>query len=191
MKKEEVSKYLKIVAVISVVVLVSVLTYLLTLKRELDSCNEELLLVEEVTNNSDADLNDLGEFKDDEITYDCSFTRTYNIVNTLDGYNAEIPFLSYVVIDSFQDNYARTHIIPIKLKESLENGKRYEFTYTLKGTGLINDINDIYDLLQWTTLYIDDSEHTMNKPSVLVTLSINETDKIGMDQKQEPICKTS
>ena len=54
-----------------------------------------------------------------ELEYDCSFTRTYHIVNLLDNYIAEVPELSYLVLDSYQSHGAFTHIIPTRLKKEL------------------------------------------------------------------------
>lgn len=188
MKKEERKEnYLTIIVGLLVVIIIGLLIYLLALKKEFNDYKEEN---QEIQNSSQEQNNDVVN-DEEKITYDCSFTRTYNIVNTLDGYIGETGILSYVVVDEYQSNYAYTHIIPIKLKNGLQNGKKYEFTYTLKGTGIINDMEDIYNAIQATTLYVDDSEHYSTQPNILVTLSVNETDKLGVEQKQESICKTN
>lgn len=36
-----------------------------------------------------------------EVYYDCSFTKTYRVVDLLDGYIAEVPEMSYVVVDQY------------------------------------------------------------------------------------------
>ena len=121
-----------------------------------------------------------------ELEYDCSFTRTYHIVNLLDNYIAEVPELSYLVLDSYQSHGAFTHIIPTRLKKELREDKYYEFTYTIKGTGIINDISDVLSYISATELA---NQSNRENPKLQVSLEIKETDKQGMEQTQEPICK--
>lgn len=121
-----------------------------------------------------------------ELEYDCSFTRTYHIVNLLDNYIAEVPELSYLVLDSYQSHGAFTHIIPTRLKKELTEDKYYEFTYTIKGTGIINDISDVLSYISATELA---NQSNRENPKLQVSLEIRETDKQGMGQIQEPICK--
>ena len=83
-----------------------------------------------------------------EVYYDCSFTKTYRVVELLDGYIAEVPEMSYVVVDQYLTHSAYSHIITSELKEKLEVNKYYEFTYTLKGT-TNNKINNIDDVLSY------------------------------------------
>lgn len=121
-----------------------------------------------------------------ELEYDCSFTRTYHIVNLLDNYIAEVPELSYLVLDSYQSHGAFTHIIPTRLKKEIREDKYYEFTYTIKGTGIINDISDVLSYISATELA---NQSNRENPKLQVSLEIRETDKQGMGQIQEPICK--
>lgn len=121
-----------------------------------------------------------------ELEYDCSFTRTYHIVNLLDNYIAEVPELSYLVLDSYQSHGAFTHIIPTRLKKEIREDKYYEFTYTIKGTGIINDISDALSYISSTELA---NQSNRENPKLQVSLEIKETDKQGMGQIQEPICK--
>lgn len=121
-----------------------------------------------------------------ELEYDCSFTRTYHIVNLLDNYIAEVPELSYLVLDSYQSHGAFTHIIPTRLKKEIREDKYYEFTYTIKGTGIINDISDVLSYISATELA---NQSNRENPKLQVSLEIKETDKQGMEQTQEPICK--
>ena len=121
-----------------------------------------------------------------EVYYDCSFTKTYRVVDLLDGYIAEVPELSYVVVDSYQSHGAFTHIIPTRLKKELTEDKYYEFTYTIKGTGIINDISDALSYISSTELA---NQSNRENPKLQVSLEIKETDKQGMGQIQEPICK--
>lgn len=187
-------KKLKIITCITtsilIITLIIISIYSVSLKKELDnydklsnSCSTE----ENNQNDNQDNNNELTNQK--ELTYDCSFTRTYNIVNTLEGYRSEVLELSYVVIDAFQDHAARTHVIPTKLKNNLENGKTYEFTYTVKGTGIINDIEDIYHRIVATTTYEENKEDAYKEPTLKVYLSIKETNKLGLAQLQQPICE--
>ena len=60
----------------------------------------------------------------------------------------------------------------------------YEFTYTLKGT-TNNKINDIDDVLSYFSF--NNAIRSDNRLKVL--LEVKETDKLGMGQIQEDICK--
>jgi len=128
--------------------------------------------------------NNLEENKDNtNHEYDCSFTETWRIVNNLVGYIAEIPELSYIVVDKFQAHSAYSYYIPTDLKNGLEEGKYYEFTYDIKGTGIINDMEDVYSYMIKTATW------NINEPEINVTLTIKETNKEGLSQLNEPICK--
>lgn len=120
---------------------------------------------------------------DKEVYYDCSFTQTYRVVDLLDGYIAEVPEMSYVILDKFQIHGAYAHIISSEQKKKLEVNKYYEFTYYLKGTtkDKINDINDVLSHSSFNNQIKSDN-------SLSVLLEIKETDKLGMEQIQEDIC---
>lgn len=127
--------------------------------------------------------------------YDCSFTKTYHIVNMLDNYIAEVPELSYIVIDMFQEHNAITHVIPTRLKDNLEKDKYYEFTYTIKGKGNIQNMSDIYQAISSTELYNNATEEEKQEiykdKSLFVNLTIKETSRQGLDQIQEDICQNN
>ena len=110
--------------------------------------------------------------------YDCSFTRTYRAVNLLDGYIAEVPEWSFVALDQFQNHEIFAAKIPSSLKTGLEENKYYEFTYTIKGNGIIKTMEDVN-----SHLVLDDSNAEFK-----VTLNVKETDKQGLEQIQENIC---
>lgn len=112
-------------------------------------------------------------------TYDCSFTVTYRVVNLLEDYIYDDPTYSYIVVDKFQQHNPISHYLPSNLKETLEPNKYYEFTYHIKGNGHIEDIHDIINNIH--TNHLDNEK-------LSVTLSIKETDKLGLDQIQENIC---
>ena len=110
--------------------------------------------------------------------YDCSFTRTYRVVNLLDGYIAEVPEWSYVALDQFQAHGIFAAKIPSSLKKELKENKYYEFTYTIKGNGIVKTMEDIN-----THLVLNNSNAEFK-----ITLEIKETDKQGLEQVQENIC---
>ena len=120
---------------------------------------------------------------DKEVYYDCSFTQTYRVVDLLDGYIAEVPEMSYVILDKFQIHGAYAHIISSEQKKKLEVNKYYEFTYYLKGTTK-DKLNDINDVLKYSTF----NNQIKSDNSLSVLLEIKETDKLGMEQIQEDIC---
>lgn len=116
------------------------------------------------------------------LDYDCSFTRTYRVVDLLDGYIAEVPEESYIVLDAFQTHSAFTHKISSEAKKNLEVNKYYEFTYYLKGRGIINDIEDVRNSISALNSIKSDN-------SLKVLLEVKETNKEGLEQVQENICE--
>lgn len=121
----------------------------------------------------------------EQITLDCSFTRTYKIIDLMNNYIAAGPDYSYVIIDQFQFFEPVVHGLPTKLKENLKVGEYYEFTYHIKGKmdpSKELDMDDINDMIVL--------EHP-GDDNLTITLKITKTDKLGLGQIQEPICKTS
>ena len=114
----------------------------------------------------------------EEREYDCSFTKTYRVVNLLEGYIAEVPEWSFIALDQFQNHGIFAAKIPSNIKAGLEENKYYEFTYTIKGNGIIKTMEDIN-----SHLALDDSNAELS-----VTLNVKETDKQGLEQIQENIC---
>ena len=110
--------------------------------------------------------------------YDCSFTKTYRVVNLLEGYIAEVPEWSFIALDQFQNHGIFAAKIPSNLKTGLKENKYYEFTYTIKGNGIIKTMEDIN-----SHLVLDDSNAELK-----VTLNVKETDKQGLEQIQDDIC---
>lgn len=143
------------------------------------------LIKENNTTKGDED-NTINKVTDNtkEVYYDCSFTKTYRVVDLLDGYIAEVPEMSYVVVDQYLTHGAYSHIITSELKKKLEVNKYYEFTYTLKGAtkDKINDIDDVLSYFSFNNAIRSDNR-------LRVLLEIKETDKLGMGQIQEDICK--
>lgn len=174
----KVSKYLNIILGISLIIS---LIYIINLKITKNETKDDIK--DSISNIDNSNLNK----EETEKEYDCSFTKTYRIVNTLDGYIAEVLELSYIVVDRFQSHGAMTHIIPTELKDSLKVNKYYEFTYKLKGKGIIDDMDDVYSHLSGTT--VNKSQNNEDLTNLSVTLTIKETDKTGLDQIQENICQ--
>ena len=157
---------------ISIVVILGLMGCNLYLHHENDK-----LLKEEVNGNDNDSI-------DKEVYYDCSFTQTYRVVDLLDDYIAEVPEMSYVILDKFQIHGAYAHIISSEQKKKLEVNKYYEFTYYLKGTTK-DKLNDINDVLKYSSF----NNQIKSDNSLSVLLEIKETDKLGMEQIQEEICK--
>ena len=101
------------------------------------------------------------------------------------GYVAAVPERSYVIVDQFQMFEAIAHGLPTKLKENLKVGQSYEFTYHIKGKMNLSKKLDMYDVIGMIV-----EEHP-NNDNLTATLKIKKTDKLGLDQIQEPICNTS
>lgn len=128
------------------------------------------------------DNNKISKKSEEEKYYDCSFTKTYRVVDLLDGYIAEVPEESYIVLDAFQTHSAFTHKISSEAKKNLEVNKYYEFTYYLKGRGIINDIEDVRNSISALNSIKSDN-------SLKVLLEVKETNKEGLEQVQENICE--
>lgn len=118
-----------------------------------------------------------------QLEYDCSFTQTWRVYDLLEDFVGHHPDMSYVILERFQTFIPYSHKIPSNLKSQLERGKYYEFTYHIKGKGFIDDIDDVVEKL------IPEGNVETSQNKLIVTLRINETDKLGMDQLQEPICQ--
>lgn len=174
----------KIPVILLIVLLVSSIVYIVFLQKKYTNCNKN--------NKNDEPTVDKNKVSK-EREYDCTFTQTYHVVNLLDGYIAEVPELSYVILDKFLDHQAISHIIPTSLKNELENDKYYEFTYQLKGKGYIENMDDIFQQISSTELYSQSDEKTKKEiykdKKMFVYLTVKETDKKGVSQINENICE--
>lgn len=118
--------------------------------------------------------------KVDKTESSCSFTKTYMVSNlwTVDT-KEEIPEMSYIIIKQFQDEDTTVAIIPSKLRDELQEGKYYEFTYTIKGTNseikTMKDINNYFASID-------------NYKNFEITVDAKETTKVGLEQIQNDIC---
>ena len=158
--------------------------YISLLHKQLLNCN---------THNTKKDENNEEIITNSDKEYDCSFTQTYRVVNLLDNYIAEVPELSYIILDKYLSHKAISHIIPTNMKSNLEIGKYYEFTYHIQGKGNIENIDDIYRQISSTEIYRQSDENTQKTTykdkKMFVYLTIEETDKQGVEQINEDICK--
>lgn len=111
--------------------------------------------------------------------YDCSFTKTYNVVELIEDYISEVPEYSYIVVDEFQSHYLKTIRIPSILKKGLKEQKYYEIIYTLKGS-----TNEIVNNIDYINEHISLEENN----DFNITIEIKETNKLGNDQINEQIC---
>ena len=140
------------------------------------------------TNNEDSLINnngtDTNQTTINKYEYDCHFTKTYRIISKLDYQISDEG--SFVVVDTFQGYDPKVVVVPRSTFNNLEINKYYEFTYSLKGIGLINNENDL-------TAYLIPSLDNKAKGNptsgtIYIDLNINETEKIGLGQIQQPIC---
>ena len=182
----------KIFVIFLILILLGVFIYIVFLQKKLTICMDNNSENVDCNNNENID-NDDENVSNVEKEYDCSFIQTYHVVDLLDGYIAEVPEISYVILDKYMAHNAISHIIPSNLKNKLEINKYYEFEYKIKGKGSINNMNDIYQQILSTELYnqaSDEKKQQMYKDKkIFVYLTIRETDKKGAEQVQENICK--
>lgn len=129
--------------------------------------------------------NDVENDNVEQIALDCSFTRTYKIIDLMDEYRAAVPERSFIIVDQFQFFVPVVHSLPTKLKENLKVGEYYEFTYHIKGK---MDSSKELEMIDVVGMIVE--EHP-NNDNLTATLQIKKTDKLGLDQTQESICKTS
>ena len=158
--------------------------YIVFLKKELINCNNC---------NENVGANDNENITNIKKEYDCTFTQTYRVVNLLSDYVAEVPELSYVILDKYLTHNVISHIIPSNLKNNLETNKYYEFTYHIKGKGNIRNMDDVYQHISSTELYNQSDDKTKTEiykdKEMFVYLTIKETSKKGVEQINEEICR--
>ena len=166
-----------------IILIIPVLIFFILLCQNILLTNQLKEYQKEINNSSDNTLiskEPAQQIQTSTKIYNCQFTVTYRIVNLLDNYIAEVPEYSSIVVDKFQMHDPIAFRIPTKLKANLEINKYYEFTYHITGTGKIEDIYDVNN-----HIYINH----LNNGNLSVTLSIKETNKNGLEQIQENICK--
>lgn len=93
------------------------------------------------------------------------FVRTYHILNISDSNDGEH---FYLTVKKYQAEEVETIKVLKKLAINLKKDKPYEFTFQYKDSRI--DDTNIKSILESTNI-----------------ISITETDKLGMDQRQDPI----
>ena len=136
-------------------------------------------------NNVDTDNNIINNSSNKELNYDCTFTKTFRFIQKID-YETYVEGTSYILGDTYQSYQPVLLIIDNKALDKMDKNKYYEFTYTLKGKmreSEMNDLNDINMLVKTTY----DREHSIGSNKAY--LEVKDTNKIGLKQIQESICK--
>ena len=103
--------------------------------------------IDELKSNNKTTDNNIENNNTEQLSIDCSFTKTFKIVNLMEGYIAAVPERSSVIVTQFQMFEAIAHGLPTKLKEKLKVGEYYEFTYHIKGKMDSSKELDIYDVI--------------------------------------------
>ena len=96
----------------------------------------------------------------------CQFTKTYRVEKIIESNDEEY---LHVTLTEFQKEGAETVTIPREINNNIEEGKYYEFTFSSNQEDLSEDMNNIFENTE--------------------VLSIVETEKTGLDQIQEKVCK--
>lgn len=94
---------------------------------------------------------------------ECTFTRTYKVLAIYDSNNDDY---KWITIRSYQDEDIAT--VKIKNKYNINKNENYEIKFKVEGKIKKDNISDIY-----------------NNSSII---SIDETDKEGLEQLNEKIC---
>ena len=167
---------LLVVIIICVVFVILQKTKISSYKEDVDSYKEKVSTLEK----------QLGNKQNEESReYDCSFTRTYRVIDSID-YPLASDGLSYIVVDDNQGYVPFVVAIPSSIN-NLETYKYYEFTYHLKGKGLINNFEQLNSYL--ISSLFNKYHGNPSSGTVYVELDIVETSKKGVEQIQENICK--
>ena len=161
--------------VIVVLSLIVVLLIFFVVKLKMDSNIEQ-------KNNTN---NDMTENELEQKEYDCSFTQTYRVIDKID-YPLAADGVSYIAVDTYQ-GYDPFVVAISSSIDNLETYKYYEFTYHLKGKGLINNFKQLNSYL--IPSLFNKYNGNPSSGTVYVELDIVETSKKGVEQIQEDICK--
>ena len=149
--------------------------------RDIDISNNDKANNGEVSNDEVND-NEILEDKD----YDCSFIKTYRFLNKID-YPLAPEGVAFIVVDTFQGYNPFVVIVGSDVVDELEEYKYYEFKYTLKGRGIVNDFTDLnsYLIPSLFNKYYGDS----TSGTVYIDLEVYGATKEGVQQVQENICQ--
>ena len=115
----------------------------------------------------------------------CTFTKTHHIADLLEDYKGEVPESTFILVDQFQTHYPYILHIPSNMKENLEENKYYEFIYTVPKNNNYETENDILNLIVGDYINKENNigiDHNVN-------LEIKKSEKVGLEQINEEICK--
>lgn len=115
----------------------------------------------------------------------CTFTRSHHVVNLLEDYVGEVPESTFVLVDHFQSHYPVVLQIPSDKRNILEVDKNYEFIYTVPKNNDFTSEDEILSLLVGDLI----NSNNGNKEKGNISLTIKESEKVGLELISEEICK--
>ena len=173
-------KYYKYIVIFLSILVLLLGGYIIYMKSTISLLNND------INNNSSIDSgNNNIDSNNKVLDYNCSFTKTFRFIQKVD-YETYVDGTTYIVGDIYQSYEPLLLIVDNDTAGKMERNKYYEFTYTLKGKMReteIDEMNKINALVK--TPY--DKEHGVGSNKAY--LEVKETDKIGLNQTQESICK--
>lgn len=173
-------KYYKYIVIFLSILVLLLRGYIIYMKSTISLLNND------INNNSSIDSgNNNIDSNNKVLDYNCSFTKTFRFIQKVD-YETYVDGTTYIVGDIYQSYEPLLLIVDNDTAGKMERNKYYEFTYTLKGKMReteIDEMNKINALVKTTY----DKEHGVGSNKAY--LEVKETDKIGLSQTQESICK--
>lgn len=173
-------KYYKYIVIFLSILVLLLRGYIIYMKSTISLLNDD------INNNSSIDSgNNNIDSNNKVLDYNCSFTKTFRFIQKVD-YETYVDGTTYIVGDIYQSYEPLLLIVDNDTAGKMERNKYYEFTYTLKGKMReteIDEMNKINALVKTTY----DKEHGVSSNKAY--LEVKETDKIGLSQTQESICK--
>ena len=173
-------KYYKYIVIFLSILVLLLGGYIIYMKSTISLLNND------INNNSSIDSgNNNIDSNNKVLDYNCSFTKTFRFIQKVD-YETYVDGTTYIVGDIYQSYKPLLLIVDNDTAGKMERNKYYEFTYTLKGKMReteIDEMNKINALVKNTY----DKEHGVGSNKAY--LEVKETDKIGLSQTQESICK--
>ena len=178
-------KYYKYIVIFLSILVLLLGGYIIYMKSTISLLNNDInnnSSIDSGNNNIDSGNNNIDS-NNKVLDYNCSFTKTFRFIQKVD-YETYVDGTTYIVGDIYQSYEPLLLIVDNDTAGKMERNKYYEFTYTLKGT-TNNKINNIDDVLSYFSF--NNAIRSDNRLKVL--LEVKETDKLGMEQIQEDICK--
>ena len=179
MKKEVEIGLISLIVILIVAIILGFISYSKESNKKINILEKEIVEYQDKINELEILNNENNNTENIKYEYSCNFTKTYRLVNLLEGYTHEVPEYNYIVVDEFQSHYAETLKIPSNLKEGLKENKWYEVTYYLKG--ISNEVIDMEYIMNNVSAESDNTKFT-------VTMKIKETNKEGVEQLNQNVC---